>query len=325
MLEACKPGAMLMCFGGTRTRHRMISGIEDAGWEIRDCLMWLYGSGFPKSLDISKAIDKSKREKRALIKDSDGNQVWTSLKQGKRSMFDGGKERPASYPASDLAKEWSGWGTALKPAWEPIVLAMKPLDGTFAQNAEKHGVAGLAIDKGRITYSTPTGRWPSNLLLDEESAEVLDQEVGELPGATSRTDTISRGMFAGGNAGTIYQDTGKPSRFFYIAKADNSDRGNQDAQDLPLFNQTDPGLKNIHPTVKPLELMEKLILLNMYLLKLTSTPTGGIVLDPFMGSGSTLVAAKRLGRPAIGIEKEEAYVKIAIERLKNTPLPLGKI
>lgn len=358
-LECCKPGASMLCFGGPRTYHRLTCAIEDAGWQIRDCLMWLFGSGFPKSHNISKAIDKTKGHKR-------NSQYVPNMKNNDYGNGMGGGEwnAPSDPAISDLAKQWSGWGTALKPAWEPIVLAMKPLDGTFAQNAQKHGVAGLNIDGTRIkadwdndpsmrgmgygftksrkefikdhsvspgdesTWKPNKGRWPANLLLDEEAAEMLDMESGE-------TSTIMRIAKRKRNKGWAnsspgdgveaidnYGDSGGASRFFYIAKASSDDRGNRDQQELPLFNDVDPGISNIHPTVKPLELMEKLIILQSYLLKLTSTPTGGIVLDPFMGSGSTLVAAKRIGRKAIGIEREEKYCEIAAKRCDQEMLPL---
>jgi DNA methylase len=182
-----------------------------------------------------------------------------------------------------------------------------------------------------MTYK-PNGRWPANLLLDEESAEMLDQESGYLSGAgnTKPGNSLAGSIFKLGG----YKDVdinyhqnrgGGASRFFYIAKADNDDRGNQDEIDMPLFNTKKSAFRNIHPTSKPTDLMEKLIILQTYLLKLMSTPTGGLILDPFCGGGSTLIAAKGLGRQAIGIEKEEAYIKIAVERLKNTPAPLVKI
>lgn len=231
---------------------------------------------------------------------------------------------------------------------------MKPLDGTFAENAKKHGVAGLNIDGGRIetaprtthkdgSYFTgnfgyeggwkkkklkvPSGRFPSNLLLDEESAAMLDEQSGESKSsggngeASQFPDRDGRtvGSYLMGTSAHLggLGDYGGASRFFYVAKASNDDRGNREELEMPLFNTTDPGLKNIHPTVKPLELMEKLLYLTTYLCKLTSTPTGGTVLDPFAGSGSTLVAAKRVGRKAIGIEKEEKYAEIAAKRLSQ--------
>ena len=204
--------------------------IEDAGWDVRDTLMWLHGQGFPKSLDISKAIDKAAgAEREAVAKNPNfrnGRISATSYVRGNASV-----ESPdITAPATDAAKLWHGWGTALKPAFEPICLAMKPLDGTFAENALTHGVAGLAIDRCRIggekplrkntdgkeglfgmgsrlaTGTTTQGRWPANVLHDG-SADVL-AGFPEVKAATSRTDTVSKGMFHGGNRGTVYGDTG---------------------------------------------------------------------------------------------------------------------
>lgn len=309
----CKPGAFLLAFGGTRTFHRLTCAIEDAGWEIRDCLMWLHGQGFPKSLDISKAIDKQAGVERAVI---------------------GEIVKKITIPATHLAKCWEGWGTALKPAWEPIILAMKPLDGTFATNAVKHGVAGLNINAGRIgtddrvcnharsseaakskgkygdscaqaTHQTAgqrLGRFPANLLLDEEAAQELDAQSGTLTsGKMKPGQQRARSKGEGGYHGDFpdtatvngtYGDSGGASRFFYCSKASKKERG--------------PG--NDHPTVKPLDLME-------YLLTLASTPNGGVILDPFVGSGTTLVAAKRLGRQCVGVELDAHSCEIAAARL----------
>ena len=312
---ACKPGAMCLSFGGTRTFHRLTCAIEDAGFEVHDCLMWLYGTGFPKSLDISKAIDKA-----------------------------AGKEREVVGIKEYAGRIWNGYGTALKPAWEPIILSMNPLDGTFANNALTHGVAGLNVDGGRVDgiKGVPAslsnkgqhgwktggdmehkrkqqGRFPANVIHDGS-----DEVVGMFPNttsATSRTDTVSAGMFAGGDAGTVYPDTGSAARFFYCAKASRAERcdGLNDRDPEPagkLRGRNDGSLHgdthstNTHPTVKPLALMQ-------YLCRLTKTPTGGIIFDPFAGSGSTLIAAQAEGRPAIGIEIDERYCEIAAARLQK--------
>lgn len=363
---ACKPGAMLMSFGGTRTHHRLTCAIEDAGWEIRDCLMWLYGTGFPKSLNISKAIDKAKGEKGEIIGKSISGKILRSNGNNERP-YQQGKDRietDITEPSTDLAKTWNGWGTALKPAWEPIILAMKPLDGTFADNAEKHGAAGLNVDGARIGTSEdtnpndfddskriapkfsgkfnsgkkgeyrsrmgdiPNGRWPANLLLDEESAQMLDEQSGESKSTGGLTEKFSKKIYGKykskgrANAGGL-GDIGGASRFFYIAKSNNTDRGNKDEYEMPLFKSKLEGFNNSHPTVKPIDLMEKLIHLQTYLLKLMSTPTGGIILDPFMGSGTTLRAAKGLGRQAVGIEIEEKYCEIAAKRLSREVLDLA--
>ncbi len=211
MLRITKPGGFLLCFGGTRTYHRLACAIEDAGWEIRDCMMWLYGSGFPKSHNISKAIDKASGAKRKVVGSGRSGKAEThkssyQMSQQKDNTFGGKFDITA--PTSNLAQLWDGYGTALKPAWEPIIVAMKPLDGTFAHNAEAHGVAGLNIDGGRISTDDkweasgkqsaksttlqggvdgslnisvssthPQGRWPANLVLDEEAAAMLDEQT----------------------------------------------------------------------------------------------------------------------------------------------------
>src|SRR5208283_5151130 len=156
-LRVCKPGAHLLAFGGTRTHHRLMVAIEDAGWEIRDCLGWLYGSGFPKSLDVSKAIDKAvgaKREVIGLYKTPEGEQTLSTYNNWQdESLKNGTQERRVpeiTSPTTDLAKQWQGWGTALKPAFEPIILARKPLGGTVAENVKKWGTGALNIDYCRV-------------------------------------------------------------------------------------------------------------------------------------------------------------------------------
>lgn len=348
-----KPGAFMLVSGGTRTYHRMAVGLEDAGWQIRDCLMWLYGSGFPKSLDISKSLDKRANAEREVI---------GYKRQGPRSMFDGGKPRLATLPATLPATLWNGWGTALKPAWEPIIVAMKPTDGTFAENAEKWGVAGVNIDGSRIQtfaesfqdrradkiqqnaygkfgpidFDGSKGRWPANLLLDEEAAAMLDQQSAGMRasrprGGTTVHNTFKNAKFNMGKEqivdGSRFNDSGGASRFFYVAKADRAER-NEGCDELPRLTRQQDGEPenwdlsdgklrarlttepqgNHHPTVTPLSLMK-------YLCNLTRTPTGGIVLDPFAGSGTTLWAAEFHNRPWIGIEMNREYVAIAEARL----------
>lgn len=276
-VRICKPGSMLAAFGGSRTHHHLMLALENAGFEIRDVIMWLYGSGFPKS----------------------------------HNHF--------GLP---------GYGTALKPAYEPIILAMKPLDGTYAQNAQKWGLAGINIDDNRIEikqnddiyaknphtthkdiksyggglsiseYKIPKGRWPANLILDEEAADMLDQT------------------------------TDNASRFFYCAKASSAER-NKGLEGLPIkqtiggggTNNTEDDVcgkygsikapqHNFHPTVKPIALMK-------YIIKLLAPPNSPICLDPFMGSGTTGIACKQLDINFIGIEKEEEYFNIAKARMQN--------
>ena len=313
-LRVSKPGAHLLAFGGTRTFHRLTCAIEDAGWEIRDCLMWVYGSGFPKSLDVSKAIDKAAGVRREVVgKDRSGPAV-VAFARSAACEFD------ITAPATDAARQWQGWGTALKPAWEPIILAHKPLEGTVAQNVQKWGCGALNIDGCRVEtgdtlsfgsrelgdgikfgrckpttegVQNPSGRWPANLI-HEGSEEVV-------------------GMFPDGAA-----------RFFYCAKASKGDRDEGlGAMELTPVNErnqyANPPDKrmdheqarnpahNHHPTVKPTALMQ-------YLCRLV-TPPGGTVLDPFMGSGSTGRGAALEGFDFVGIDLDADYIEIARRRI----------
>ena len=374
-LRVAKPGAMMLAFGGTRTHHRLAVAIEDAGWELRDTIMWVYGSGFPKSHDISKAIDKAAGEEREAVGISSTScPDFPGPCQGHPSAngsLGGGVMRHAvpTDPATDAARQWHGWGTALKPAWEPILVAMKPLDGTFAQNALRHGVAGLWVDGGRVptgdnlnggaysngsknlanatSYATgtsagefvaPAGRWPSNLVHDG-SDEVLAGFPSNAGGGGNKSrngNTAHTAVYGTYNApppDVRKIDTGSAARFFYCAKASRAERnaglegmeerrvhppGNQWATTSMWNGETgdeewrkkNPNKPqgNHHPTVKPLALMR-------YLARLTKTPTGGVVLDPFAGSGSTGCAAVMEGRGFIGIEIDESYADIARARI----------
>lgn len=334
ILRVAKPGAFLFAFGGSRTFHRAACEIEDAGWEIRDCLMWIHGQGFPKSHDISKAIDKAAGATREVVvmRTLTGSAAMSTVQKGgtfatNTSSAGRSKEVPITAPATDAAKVWDGWGTGLKPAYEPIVVAMKPLDGTFVENALKRGVAGLNVDGSRIFTDWgerseswkrsghsakpeaskiaappgiginchPMGRWPANVLLDEEAAVALDEQSGELKSGGITHQPKRKHLRGNASNGTHVQrlpDTGGASRFFYVAKATKADRGSD----------------NDWPTVKPTGLMR-------YLCRLTKTPTGGVVLDPFMGSGTTGVAALLEGRHFIGIDREERAVEIARRRI----------
>jgi DNA modification methylase len=363
--RVCKPGATMLIFGGTRTYHRLAVEIEDAGFEIRDCIMWLYGQGFPKSHDISKAIDKhlgNEREvtgtKRGHVNSSgnydDDNYKWEPVYSAK------------DKPSSEQAQEWDGWGTALKPAWEPIIVAMKPIEGTYAENALKYGVAGLNIDGSRIKttedlgranndtatwgtygsgnnsqYGKPIenqGRFPANLILDEDSAALLDKQSGDRKSAGKYTQSIeddntrefdTTDQISVKLPTSIYKnwyanEKGGASRFFYVAKASRSERdygldetvsighrayGDYKGTEDHGTNMTETHVKNNHPTVKPIALLE-------YLCKLTETPTSGVILDPFMGSGSLGIAAHNTGRKYIGIEIDESYFKTAEKRIE---------
>lgn len=329
MLRVLKPGGHLLSFGGSRTYHRMASAVEDAGFEIRDQIMWVYGSGFPKSLDVSKALDNASGAEREVIGVAGKSGITRSCMAGN---FTGGeymKTAPATDAATDAARQWQGWGTALKPAHEPLVLARKPLIGTVAANVLAHGTGGLNIDGCRVettddlnggaysngskdlsaasSYATgvnagvfvqPSGRWPANLIHDG-SDEVVScfpdakGQQGDLIGHSKKRGNDIYGEFPPANDAIerVEAET-TAARFFYAAKASKKDR--------------DDG--NAHPTVKPTDLMA-------YLCRLV-TPAGGVVLDPFMGSGSTGKAAIREGFRFIGAEREAAYYAIAEARLK---------
>jgi DNA modification methylase len=319
-----KPGGHLIAFGGTRTFHRLTCALEDAGFEIRDCLSWLYGSGFPKSLDVSKAIDKAAGAERPRVPGGQGgvNTILGSRKSGGEAI-------------SGEAITWQGWGTALKPAWEPIMLARKPLgERNVAANVLRHGTGAINVDGCRLAapdadlarqqnqhadtagmnglgksgfsadhsqplYS-PLGRWPANLVLDEAAAGMLDEQSGELTSGGTPFRRGGKGMGYNGANGQPRVDgnngdSGGASRFFYTAKADAEDRDG-----------------STHPTVKPVELMKWLIRL--------VTPPEGVVLDPFLGSGSTVYAARELRLRSIGIEREPAYIAEAIYRLRQMVL-----
>lgn len=291
-----KPGGHVVSFGGTRTYHRMTCAIEDAGFEIRDQLQWLYGTGFPKSHDVSKAIDRAAGAEREVIGSKLGQPGYAATETTGRMMPGQEKGGSAGYlditrPATAEAEQWEGWGTALKPANEPICLARKPLDGTVAENVLKWGTGAINIDGCRIELSNGDdprlggkGSWKTNKAASNvyeggyAGKEVTSSEKGRFP-ANILTD------------GSVEMPNGA-QRFFYSAKASKADRGDG----------------NNHPTVKPTDLMR-------YLCRLV-TPPGGIVLDPFMGSGSTGKAARLEGFQFVGIEREEQYFKIAKERVK---------
>lgn len=460
VLRVTKPGGFLMAFGGTRTWHRLACAIEDAGWEIRDSMLmlWAYGSGFPKSHNISKSIDKAARgvphggsdptspahgkyksgcsddnpegrgfgagpgqfmkEPRGVgdrkIVHATGAGLKNRCRACGKPFFSANPCRcPKPAPETPEAKSWQGWGTALKPAWEPIIVAMKPCDGTFAENALKYGTAGLNIDGGRIGSPAPVvtgrgwkgatgyghdwsregegsaekqyagsggtdfamkpgprggslrGRWPANLVLSHtedcvlvgyaddkgyvinrftdgakpfgngagheyETEEIvggkrevwacppgcpvrmLDDQTGVLKSGKApetgfvRNTDKTRNTYQRGWKGTKQEpsvlrgDQGGASRFFYCSKVSKRERNNG----LP------EGVTCSHPTMKPIALMR-------YLCRLTKTPTQGIVLDPFCGSGSTGVACIQEGRDFVGIELEEESHKIAQLRIKH--------
>lgn len=375
MLRVLKPGGHALVACGTRTQHRMAVNIEDAGFEIRDVITWLYGSGFPKSMDISKAIDKQAGADRPdAIKG--GHMGAAGRSHGSDYANDADLEIENKIPAvigkgfltrgtpqTESAKQWQGWGTALKPACEFWTLARKPIsEKTVAANVLEHGTGGINIDRCRIGTSdsisstlnqntrghligsggskkerdtvyhqSPLGRWPANLILDEEAAEALDEQSGTSKPKPSRSGPKggNKGAlpnFGGSSADAIEywpeDQGGGASRFFYVAKASKGERNHGLDEFEP--SKTNDGRKkeidnayqrggterlNTHPTVKPIKLMT-------YLCRLI-TPPNGIVLDPFMGSGSTGVAAIKEGFGFVGIEREPQYFEIAKARINE--------
>jgi len=312
--DAVKPGALLLAFGGPRTYHRLACAIEDAGWALRDCVMWVYGSGYAHGLAIDRGIDAAK----------------------------GAVRESRKVPVTEEAKRWQGWNTGLKPSYDPVCVAMNPIKGSYAENAMEYGVAGFWIDgaripcdwvrergeswlKGGISLSSrkrqwqgPTanepgstvadrvsdkGRWPANLLHDG-SDEVMKCFPQTKSGKAAKGGHKRRspkhknafGAFEGKRCegDVLYGDSGSAARFFFCARASAAERR--------AYNE--------HPSVKPLALME-------YLCRLTRTPEGGVVLDPFMGSGSTGIACLRNGRRFIGIETDNGYFETAKRRISE--------
>jgi DNA modification methylase len=438
-LRVLKPGGHLLAFGGSRTWHRIAVAVEDAGFQIRDSVAWLYGSGFPKSLDVSKAIDKSDAVEKRLERNFQftewirstgmtarqidditntkmGSHYTTHPTQpaiatadlfdklraylpevpehierlvaertvesenyknrevvGKKTSGIANKEEGARHTigasqsvevditvgATDDAVKWQGWGTALKPAFEPVIVARKPLVGTVAANVLEFGTGGLNIDGTRISGTTTQkryskdfdkfgnakgktqagneytvlesiqGRWPSNVVLDEFTAGLVDEQSGV---SFSKAGGKSGTSFASGVIGQPraderggHNDSGGASRFFYVAKASKRDRNegldgleeresliySEEAQGpLPQQTPSKPSPRqNFHPTVKPTDLMRQLVRL--------VTPPGGVVLDPFTGSGSTGKAAILEGFEFIGCELTEEYLPIIEGRLNH--------
>lgn len=351
IIRVLKPGGHLLCACGTRTQHRMAVNIEDAGFEIRDIISWIYGSGFPKSLNVGKAIDQLQGNEREVTGTTTSGKILRSNGQNERP-YQQGKDRIET----DITKgnsEYEGWGTALKPAQELWTLARKPLsENTVAENVLKYGTGGINIDGSRIeteeelNYGTGTksnvgfktspqnnerpvydgkGRFPANVIFDEFTGKILDEQTGIL--TSGHMDTVSQGknygIYGKYNGKEVYAegDSGGASRFFYCPKADNYER-NKGLKDFDLKKpEHDFGTKlgeprservhtpkrNHHPTVKPIDLMR-------YLVRLI-TPKGGIVLDPFNGSGTTGIAAKLELMKYVGIEMDEEYCKISEARI----------
>ena len=401
-LKVLKPGGHLLAFSGSRTYHRMAVAIEDAGFEIRDQVMWLYGSGFPKSMNVGKALDKKLGNER----ESFGTKLKKAGDMRGGNYVKGGDYKSIEIEITKGNTEWEGWGTALKPAHEPLVLARKPLsEKSVVDNVLKHRTGGINIDECRVGNEeidtsknrrnkqettifkggwkseeggdTVTGRFPANVMHDgsdvvkdifpktgtkgdakypDSNPDFRDQgrqskeNMGIDKLSFGQTENVKRKavnrqprkddkVWTNKNSGmkslqyTIeYEDSGDASRYFYCAKTSKAER-NQGLDNLPTKKASSmPGRrnpddmkdskidndvtgrfvtqkKNIHPTVKPIKLMK-------YLCRLI-TPKGGTVLDPFMGSGSTGMAAKEENFEFVGIEKEEEYFNIATARIES--------
>ncbi|MEX3764410.1 site-specific DNA-methyltransferase [Paraburkholderia phenoliruptrix] len=363
-----KPGGHLLSFSSARTYHRMASGIEDAGFELRDQIMWLYGSGFPKSLNVAKAIESGGGRPEDIRRMTMGEGYAPSGRgranydHGAASAMNG--ETGGWAPTTDAARQWEGWGTALKPAHEPICVARKPFAGTVAANVLAHGVGALNIEACRIEttenlkggayaetggrtesaalhgasgmnvagktvgreFVQPSGRWPANVIHDgsDEVLAAFPDAPGQIARSSSSSERKNQNVYgamvrgSGGVAPRADIET-SAARFFYCAKASRADRNEGLGEIGPQFKKGTTlravevaaaagELKgNTHPTVKPTELMR-------YLCRLV-TPAGGVVLDPFMGSGSTGKAAMLEGFRFVGIDMTPEYVEIARARI----------
>ncbi len=350
--QLLKPGGHLLAFTGSRTYHRIAVAVEDAGFEIRDQIMWLYGSGFPKSLNIGKAVDSKKltgksnsvslsaseknrpvigKVKRVVSSDrvaSDGEGEHGVPANMERFHNYEQKEIPVTGPSTEEAKQWEGWGTALKPAHEPVVMARKPVEGTVAENVLKHGTGGINIDECRISLEVEPPPSGSAKRVYKNNQYTEDKTYGD-----NKTTPESGRFPANVMHDGLVQEW---ARFFYCPKVSKNERNRgldnfEEKKTSSMSGRRDPHdmgkskidndvtgrfvteRKNVHPTVKPVELMK-------YLCRLV-TPKGGTILDPFMGSGSTGMAAKNEGFEFIGIEKEKEYYEIAEQRI-NTTSPL---
>jgi site-specific DNA-methyltransferase (adenine-specific) len=353
-LRVAKPGAHLLAFGGTRTFHRLTVAIEDAGWEVRDCVMWLYGSGFPKSHDVSKAIDRAAGERGEKV----GERTFGKTSTGQGSGWNVNEvaatgRQEVFAPATDDARAWQGWGTALKPAWEPVIVARKPLSGTVADNVLRYGTGALNIDGCRVgaestirvsnagtngagwrigkhdhVNGSNEGRWPANVMHDG-SAEVVAGFPQTTSGDLNRTSGQRPSGFAMGAQENIgYKgDSGSAARFFYCSKASRTDR-EEGCDHLPARSGADAverdegsaglqspraGAGRTADTVRNFHPTVKPTDLMRYLCRLV-TPPAGLVLDPFCGSGSTGKAALLEGLRFVGVDLDPAHVAIAEAR-----------
>jgi len=338
-LRVLKPGGHLLAFSGSRTYHRMACAIEDAGFHIRDQIMWLYGSGFPKSHNVSKGIDKAAGAEREVVGSYSGASNIGKLSDGKLGYAPGvdyPKVNPSidmTAPATPAAQQWEGWGTALKPAHEPIVLARKPFAGTVASNVLQHGTGALNIDGSRVEGVPPSVPQPALRPNGSDSGHALGGGTGRSGEMSQAAGRWPANVIHDGNDEVVdgFPDNGSAARFFYCAKANKRDRNeglDGFANKRPAYESHRPNyentkgietpyagtgrggkdFKNHHPTVKPVDLMR-------YLVKLI-TPPSGVVLDPFMGSGSTGKGAVIEGFNFVGIEQDADYLDIARARIQ---------
>jgi site-specific DNA-methyltransferase (adenine-specific) len=353
-LRVLKPGGHLLAFSGSRTYHRMAVAIEDAGFEIRDQIMWVYGSGFPKSLDVEKAINKT-ADVQYKSQPASGVGFMNSTDDGYNTTLN---QLVQVGESTDKAKQWAGWGTALKPAHEPIVMARKPLIGTVATNVIIHGTGALNIDGSRVgtentqrvvaegkgwtidtsnaitkegIYGSTEGRWPANFIHDgsDEVVELFPEtgkSTGGRIGKKSMGDVtnVPAGEYEAGDPG--YGDSGSAARFFYCAKASKKDRN----EGLDGFEERLVEIGDERPSGNSWERRDKRqtvpranyhptvkpTALMRYLVKLV-TPPNGTVLDPFMGSGSTGKAAVLENFSFIGIDQSADYLEIAKARINH--------
>jgi site-specific DNA-methyltransferase (adenine-specific) len=362
-LRVLKPGGHLLAFSGSRTYHRMAVAIEDAGFEIRDQIMWVYGSGFPKSMDVSKAIDKQAGVEREVVGEKispDGipysarivNKSGPQVGGNAYGDFQGGGNQ-LTAPTTNKAKQWAGWGTALKPAHEPIVLARKPLIGTVATNVIIHGTGALNIDGSRVgdentqrlvgkgkgwtidtsnavtkegIYGSTEGRWPANFIHDgsDEVVELFPETKPSKANPRNNSDfkSVSKGKETAHTTLGHNDNGGSAARFFYCAKASKKDRneGLDGFLEKRPDNRSETGMGTF--TEKGVAKQSnhhptvKPTELMRYLVRLV-TPPEGTVLDPFMGSGSTGKAAVLEGFSFIGIDQSADYLEIATARIKH--------
>ena len=336
--KVLKPGGHLLAFSGSRTYHRMAVAIEDAGFEIRDQVMWLYGSGFPKSMNVGKIVDKKLRG--VGVGKSDPK---SPLHGTKRQKIDGSNAKHDMSPLyktqnveyeyeHDISKQWDGWGTALKPAHEPLVLARKPLsEKSIADNVLKWGTGGINIDECRVEGND--AKYPDTNPDFRDQGRQSKENMGIDKLSFGQTENVKRKKVVrkSRDENGVWTDDNSASRYFYCAKTSKAER-NQGLDNFPIkqtqgggggigdykddvnsasgkFGSEKAPSKNTHPTVKPIKLMK-------YLCRLI-TPKGGTVLDPFMGSGSTGMAAKEENFEFVGIEKEEQYFNIASARIES--------